>query len=146
MVVIRALIGALVALALAAPASSAKAPTGLVSGQVFRDATKIQCIRAPCLEPAAGVVLGFKRGTKTFRVRTDDNGRFTLSLPVGTYLVRRPVVRQGVAKSLRIAVRRDRTVRLSLRVARSGEDKPSCSGGTRTPSWTAPGVDLSAIG
>jgi len=42
----------------------------------------------PCEKPAAGVVLTFTRGTHVFRARTDGRGRYTITLPAGTYAVR----------------------------------------------------------
>ena len=80
----------LVALTLPAPASTAPR-TGVLAGQVVRDATTIQCVRAPCLEPAAGVVLTILRdGLMVARPKTDAGGRYRLALLPGRYAVRHP--------------------------------------------------------
>jgi hypothetical protein len=54
----------------------------------------------PCSEPAVGAVLVFARGSKAVRVRVGAQGRYSVRLAPGTYLVHelpRPKAGFGIA-------------------------------------------------
>ena len=99
-------------LVLIPPATGARR-TGLLTGQVTRPATTIQCVRAPCLEPAAGLVLTILRhGLRVARPRTDLEGRFRLFLLPGRYTIRNPRFRAD--RTVRIVG--GRTTRVEIRL------------------------------
>lgn len=102
----------------AAPSSTSGA-TGAVVGQVWNDAKTIQCVRAPCLEPAPGIMVRLVRAGHTVaRVTSGVDGRFRLRLPVGTYtVVGARLVGVGLEKPARIVrVLDGRLTRVALRV------------------------------
>lgn len=103
---------AIAACAALAGGASAAPRTGVLTGQVLREATTIQCVRAPCLEPGAGLVLTILRdGLLVTRPRTDAAGRFRLSLLPGRYAIRHPrlaqdrLVRVEVGGTVRVEIR-----------------------------------------
>lgn len=96
------------------PVVTAAPRTGVLTGQIVRDATTIQCARAPCLEPAAGLMLTILRnGLVVARPRTDVEGRFRLALLPGRYAIRNP--RLGADRLVTVVV--GATARLDLRLA-----------------------------
>lgn len=96
------LLAACLLLVVLAPATAAPR-TGVLTGQITREATTIQCIRAPCREPAAGLVLTILRdGLLVARPRTDLEGRFRLALLPGRYAIRNP--RLGSDRTVRVVV------------------------------------------
>jgi hypothetical protein len=61
----------------------------LVHGLVMRGPTKPVCeMTTPCSEPAAHVLLVFQRaGAAAIRIRTDANGRYSVRVRPGRYVV-----------------------------------------------------------
>jgi hypothetical protein len=106
---------AAVVVALVVAGTASPAPrTGVLAGQVVRDATTIQCVRAPCLEPAAGIVLTILRdGLMVARPQTDTSGRFRLSLLPGRYALRHP--RLGTDRIVRVSAGESVVADLRLR-------------------------------
>lgn len=91
--------------------------TGVLTGQVTRPATTIQCVAAPCLEPAPNIVLTILRdGLVVARPRTDPEGRFKLSLLPGRYAIRNP--RLAADRVVRVVV--GGTARADLRIGDPG--------------------------
>jgi hypothetical protein len=91
----------LVALALGTTVASAATPSRITSGLrgvVMRGPTSPVCFESePCEEPAAGVVLQFRRsGNLVARARTGPAGGYSVQLRPGLYAVRLgPVARIG---------------------------------------------------
>jgi len=112
-----------VTLALGATAmTAATSGQGVVTGRVYRDATKIQCVRAPCLEPAPGVRVTFRRLGVSRGVTTGPDGSFRLALPAGLYRVTAPgLVRTGVVNLDAVRVRAGARVVLALRVSKRSQ-------------------------
>lgn len=119
-------------LALLVPTASslaaAETAPGVLTGRVMRDAKTIQCVRAPCLEPAPGVKITFTRVGARRSVTTDRYGRYSATLAPAVYRVTGPgLVRQGLDA---VRVRSGKRVVLNLRIGASGStesEKPSTS-------------------
>ena len=91
-----ALVFALLALDASSVAAGVTAP-GVVTGRVWREAKTIQCVRAPCLEPAPGVKITFTRAGARRVVTTNRQGRYSITLAPGLYRVTGPgLVRKGL--------------------------------------------------
>jgi hypothetical protein len=75
-----------------ATGAQATPPKGTLSGTVTRGPISPVCaLEQPCDEPAANVTLLFTRnGAVVGRIVTNDEGRYRLRLPAGSYGVRRP--------------------------------------------------------
>ncbi len=70
---------------------------GVVNGRVMRDAKSIQCIAAPCLEPAPGLTITFTRAGTRRVVKTNAEGRYSIKLGPGVYRVSgKGLARQGL--------------------------------------------------
>lgn len=94
----------------------------LLHGVVMRGPTQPVCqIATPCSEPAAHVWLAFARNGMTSRVRTDAQGRYSLRLKLGRYLVRvapQPTIGRGIEPAtvvVRRAMRADFSVDTGIR-------------------------------
>ena len=107
------LVLALLASNASAVAGGASSP-GVVTGRVMRDAKTIQCVSAPCLEPAPGVRITFARPGARRVVTTDRYGRYHATLAPAVYRVTGPgLVRQGLDA---VRVRSGKRVVLNLRI------------------------------
>ena len=95
------------ALALTAGAQAMSAP-GTLTGLVTRGPIAPVCVaEQPCDEPAANVRLLFsRRGAVIGRATTNQDGRYRLRLPAGSYSVRRGAV--AAAVDLKLEPRRAR--------------------------------------
>lgn len=85
--------------ALAVTAGAQAAPArGTLAGLVTRGPIAPVCVaEQPCDEPAANVRLVFSRGGDVIgRATTNQDGRYRLRLPAGSYSVRRGVVAAAV--------------------------------------------------
>lgn len=91
----------------------------MVTGRVWRDAKTIQCVKAPCLEPATGVKITFTRvGARRF-VTTNREGRYSATLAPGLYRVTAPgLARQGLDA---VRVRSGTRLVLNLRLGSPAE-------------------------
>ena len=108
-----ALVLALLALDASSVAAGATAP-GVVTGRVWRDAKTIQCVKAPCLEPAPGVKITFTRAGARRVVTTNREGRYSATLAPGFYRVTAPgLVRRGLEA---VRVRSGKPLVLDLRI------------------------------
>ena len=119
------LVGLLALLALDASsfAAGVSAP-GVVTGRVWRDAKTIQCVKAPCLEPAPAVRMTFWRPGIRRILTTNREGRYSVSLPPGVYRVTGPgLVRQGLVDLNAIRVRSGARLVVNFRVGKP-DDKP----------------------
>jgi hypothetical protein len=86
-------------------------------GVVMRGPTKPVCMESePCEEPAAGVVLQFKRaGRLMAEVKTGRVGTYTVKLRPGTYTVTAPQRRIGTGLTPRVVrVREGRLGRVNF--------------------------------
>jgi hypothetical protein len=86
----------------------------LLHGTITRGPTTPVCqVGKPCSEPMAGAVLVFRRdGVIAARARSDANGRYSVSLRVGTYAVSlsvRPKLGSGIKPQTIILRRAART-------------------------------------
>lgn len=90
-----------------------------VTGQVMGPARTIQCIRAPCLEPAVGVELSFVRAGKVVRrVRTGLGGRYRVGLAPGWYAIRgAALVSTGLVDHRRFRLVAGQSLAVALRIA-----------------------------
>ena len=112
-----ALASGVVALALAVSAGGSTR-SGLY-GTVTRGPTKPVCeVDQPCEEPAARVTLVFSRnGREVRRARTNDEGRYRVTLAPGRYVVRttaRALLR--IVEPTRVRVPRGRYARVNLSI------------------------------
>jgi hypothetical protein len=114
-----------VVIACAMPLAASAGNRATVAGQVMGPARTIQCIRAPCLEPAIGVELAFVRsGTVVRRVRTGPGGRFRVDLAPGWYAIRgATLARAGLVDPRRFRLRAGQSLVVALRVG----DRPSAA-------------------
>ena len=111
---------ALLALDASSLAAGVSAP-GVVTGRVWRDAKTIQCVKAPCLEPAPGVKLTFTRIDARRFVVTNREGRYSATLAPGLYRVTGPgLVRQGLDA---VRVRSAQRLLLNLRIASTAKQQ-----------------------
>jgi hypothetical protein len=83
-------LAAVLAVALAATTTaSAAVLRGGLTGTVTRGPITPVCrVGIPCDAPAANVTLTFTRASISTRTRTDQQGRYRIELPAGTYAVR----------------------------------------------------------
>jgi len=117
------LVPALLALAASSAVAGVSAP-GVVTGRVWRDAKTIQCVKAPCLEPAPGVKITFTRAGARRVVTTNREGRYSATLAPGFYRVSGPgLVRQGPVDLNAVRVRSGAHLVVSFRVGKP-DDKP----------------------
>jgi hypothetical protein len=106
-------VSALLASGASTVAAGVSAP-GVVTGRVWRDAKTIQCVRAPCLEPAPGVRITFARAGSRRVVTTNREGRYSATLAPGLYRVTGAgLVRRGLDA---VRVRSGKHLVLDLRV------------------------------
>jgi len=116
--VLRAAATGLALLALVACGAAGGAAAGVVRGTVTRGPTQPVCrVGTPCSEPAARVVLVFRRPGATVRTRTDGLGRYRVSLAPGVWRV--ALTRTGIGTavtpaSVRVVAGRVRTVDLAI--------------------------------
>ena len=84
-------LGALAVLVLTSAAAPQAVGKTVVAGTVRLDpATPVCYVGEPCSKPAPGFRLAFSRGATVTRVRTDDQGRYRVVVPPGTYRVASP--------------------------------------------------------
>jgi hypothetical protein len=98
---VRVVAVSVVALVLGSVLAGAASPTVATSGLrgvVMRGPIKPVCDESdPCVEPAAGIVLRFKRdGVIVARVRTGSAGGYRVKLRPGRYGVTTPTRRPGI--------------------------------------------------
>lgn len=108
----------LTALAACGSAGGAAAVSGVVRGTVTRGPTEPLCrTGVPCSEPAAGVVLVFRRLGATVRTRTDARGRYRVALAPGLWRLALTGTGIGTAlqpASVRVVAGRVHTVEIAI--------------------------------
>jgi hypothetical protein len=84
-------LGAVAGLALTSAAAPQAVGKTVVVGRVMLNPAAPVCyVGESCSKPAPGFRLAFSRGTSVTRVRTDDQGRYRVVVPPGTYRVTTP--------------------------------------------------------
>jgi len=117
---------ALLALGASTIAEAVSAP-GVVSGRVMRDAKTIQCVTTPCVEPVPGLKITFTRLGIQRVVKTNREGRYSITLPPGLYRVTGPgLVRQGL-DAVRVRAAQHRVINLRLAAVPAQPDETSTS-------------------
>ena len=113
------LIFSLLCTAVVAAPACASTPNSGIRGLVLRGPTQPVCtVGVPCEEPAPRATLAItKAGRIVARVRTNDKGRFSVTLPAGRYTVITTGTRLGqMAPSVTVTVRRAAYTHVTLRI------------------------------
>jgi hypothetical protein len=116
----------LLALSASSVAGAVSAP-GVVSGRVMREAKTIQCVAAPCLEPVPGLKITFTRLGIQRVVKTNREGRYSITLAPGLYRVTGPgLVRNGL-DAVRVRAAQHRVINLRVATVPAQPDETSTS-------------------